>query len=267
MRFAREAAAARSAAIAAGRFVRARLAGRRTVTHKGAIDLVTEVDRASEERIVARIRRAFPRDAILTEERPELRGDPARRWIIDPLDGTTNYVHRYPFFCISVAFELRGRVAVGVVYDPMKGELFHARRGGGAWLGTRRIRTSATRRLRDALLASGFAYDVRRSGRNNLNHWADFTRRAQALRRDGAAALDLCYVACGRTDGFWELKLHPWDTAAGGLLVEEAGGRLTDFRGRPFRLEGEETLASNGPLHAAMVRVLAIGARGSRGRP
>jgi myo-inositol-1(or 4)-monophosphatase len=228
-------------------------------TKSASIDLVTDVDHACEHLIVETLARERPHDAILAEEG---RGEDAVgaewRWVIDPLDGTMNYAHGYPRFCVSIAAERRGSALVGVVYDPLLDELFAAERGAGATLNGRAIRVSGEVELGRALLATGFAYDVHRSADDNVDHFAHFVKRARGLRRDGSAALDLCYVAAGRFDGYWELKLHPWDVAAGNLIVTEAGGRVSDFRGEPARGDGRETVASNGHLHRAMLEVLSL---------
>ena len=223
---------------------------------KGEINLVTEVDRICERKIIEIIEEAFPEHNILTEETPMPEGSSPYRWIIDPLDGTTNYTHGYPFFCTSIALELEGKVILGAIYDPLLDELFTAQQGQGAFLNGERITVSTTERLTEALLCTGFPYDLRESPINNLDHFNSFIMKARAIRRDGSAALDLCYVAMGRFDGFWELKLNPWDVAAGKLLVEEAGGMVTDFEGGPLDIYGQETLASNRRIHGEMVRVL-----------
>jgi myo-inositol-1(or 4)-monophosphatase len=223
---------------------------------KGEINLVTEVDRICEKRIIEIIKETFPEHNILTEETPMPEGSSPYRWIIDPLDGTTNYAHGYPFFCTSIALELEGKIILGAIYDPLLDELFTAQQGQGAFLNGKRISVSTTKRLTEALLCTGFPYDLRESPVNNLDHFNHFIMEARAVRRDGSAALDLCYVAAGRFDGFWELKLNPWDVAAGKLLVEEAGGVVTDFGGSPLNIYGQETLASNGRIHEEMARVL-----------
>jgi myo-inositol-1(or 4)-monophosphatase len=229
----------------------------RVGTKSAAIDLVTDVDHACEALIVETLRRERPRDAVLAEEGggggP---ADAAWRWVIDPLDGTMNYAHGYPRFCVSIGVERAGSAEVGVVYDPLLDELFAAERGAGATLNGRPIRVSDETLLSRALLATGFAYDVHRSQDDNVANFARFVKLARGLRRDGSAALDLCYVAAGRFDGFWELKLHRWDVAAGGLIVREAGGRTSDFAGREIGEDVRQTLASNGHLHAAMLREL-----------
>jgi myo-inositol-1(or 4)-monophosphatase len=234
------------------------------VEFKGGIDLVTDTDKKSEAAIVAAIRRLFPEHAILAEEGGEEGAGaggagvdtPEWRWVIDPLDGTTNFAHRYPFFCVSIALERAGERALGVVYDPLRDECFAARRGGGASLNGAPIAVTREGRLERALAATGFAYDVHDRPEETLRFFAPFLSRVQGVRRDGSAALNLAYVACGRFDLFWEVKLHAWDVAAGALLVEEAGGRVTDFSGGAMPNDGLEVAASNGALHAALLAVL-----------
>jgi len=254
-------ALAEEIARAAGAIQRARYETDLTVRTKSAsIDLVTEVDHACEALCIERIRAARPRDAILAEEGGgEERPGASWRWVIDPLDGTMNFAHGYPRFCVSIGIELEGCAEIGVVYDPLLDELFAATRGGGATRNGRPIRVSRVRELGKALLATGFAYDVHRSIDDNIAHFAKFVKRARGLRRDGSAALDLCYVAAGRFDGFWELKLRAWDVAAGNLMVEEAGGRTSDFAGNPASGDGRETVASNGAIHEAMLELLRRG--------
>jgi myo-inositol-1(or 4)-monophosphatase len=189
------------------------------------------------------------------------RKDAAFRWIIDPLDGTTNYAHGLPIFCVSVALEIEGIVELGAVYDPTRDELFTGRRGRGATMNGSRIAVSQTGDLTDSLLATGFPYDLRTSDTNNTDHWSAMLPRAQAIRRIGSAALALCYTAMGRFDGFWELKLFPWDVAAGALFVEEAGGRVTYLGGEPFSIYSKEVVASNGRIHSQMVEILSRGKR------
>jgi len=226
-------------------------------TKSASIDLVTEVDHACEALIVDGIRERRPDDAILAEEGGGSDHPSAHwRWIIDPLDGTTNFAHGYPRFCVSIGVEHQGVATVGVVYDPLLDELFSAVRGGGARLNGRPLRVSAETRLDHAMLSTGFAYDVHSSTDDNLDHFAVFAKTVQAIRRDGSAALNLCYVAAGRFDGFWELKLRPWDVAAGILIVEEAGGRTSDFSGQGSCTSGLEAIASNTQLHEAMLEIL-----------
>ena len=226
-------------------------------TKSAPVDLVTEVDHACEKLIVDALGRERPGDAILAEEGSGSdRADATWRWIIDPVDGTTNYAHGYPRFCVSIGVEHEGRREIGVVYDPLLDELYHAVRGGGAFRNERPIQVSRETALDCALLATGFAYDRRASEVDNLDHFATFLKRARALRRDGSAALDLCYVAAGRLDGYWELKLQPWDVAAGYLIVEEAGGRCSDFAGGGPNRSGAQVVASNGGVHDDMLSVL-----------
>jgi myo-inositol-1(or 4)-monophosphatase len=241
----------------AGDLLRERLDKRHTVEYKGETNLVTEADHLSEALIMERIRREFPGHDILTEESPETANGSRFRWIIDPLDGTTNYAHGHPVFAVSIALEVDSAIMLGAVYSPMLDELFTAERGAGAFLNGRPLTVSRTERLSRALLATGFPYDIREDRNNNMNYSSAMELRGQAVRRAGSAALDLAYIAAGRLDGFWELKLAPWDTAAGWLLVDEAGGCLTDLRGAPYRLDSPDILASNGILHAEMVRVFA----------
>jgi len=231
-------------------------------TKSATIDLVTEVDRACEKLIVEGIQAARPEDAILAEEGHGSDDDQAPfRWIIDPLDGTTNFAHGFPRFCVSIGIERKGERVAGVVYDPLLDERFEALRGEGAWLGERRLRVTSETEFGRALVATGFAYDVHRSADDNLASFHNVVKTARGIRRDGSAALDLCYVAAGRLDAYWELKLHPWDVAAGFLIVEEAGGRITDFRGGPADPTGHEVVSSNGPLHEALLARLEPGDR------
>ncbi len=222
-----------------------------------ANDLVTDVDLACEALIAERLRAERPGDSLLTEEGSGWeREGAAWCWVIDPLDGTTNFAHGYPRFCVSIGVEHRGERRVAAVYDPLLDELYHAVRGGGAWLNGTPLRVSDRKHLGECLVATGFAYD--RSGReDNLGHVGVFLKTVQAVRRDGSAALNLCYVAAGRVDGYWELYLHPWDVAAGLLLVEEAGGRCSDLGGDPAPRSGGQIVASNGHVHHAMLALLA----------
>jgi myo-inositol-1(or 4)-monophosphatase len=236
-----------------------------TPERKGRIDLVTEYDRRAERVLLDEIARRFPGHAVLAEESGARGtggggGTGSVRWLVDPLDGTTNYAHNYPFFCVSVAAEVDGTLAAGAVYDPVRDELFAASAGAGATLNGRPLEVSDIGRVEDALIVTGFPYDRPERG---LPLFAAFLTRAQALRRDGSAALNLCYLAAGRFDGFWEGHLSPWDMAAGVLIVREAGGRVTDYAGGMVRLERPEILASNGRIHEEMMAILA-GERGTR---
>jgi myo-inositol-1(or 4)-monophosphatase len=242
------------AARGAGRLLRGELGGARRISHKRSIiDLVTEMDQRSERFIVERLLGTFPDHGVLAEESGEIRGRSEYRWVIDPLDGTTNYAHGLPIFAVSVALECAGAVELGVAYDPARDECFVAERGHGATLDSEPIRVSSVPSLDGSLLVTGFPYDIRTTTETNLPEYAALSVRAQAVRRLGSAVLDLCYVACGRLDGFWELTLGPWDMAAGGLIVQEAGGLVTNVRGGPWRLEGPGILASNGLVHDAIL--------------
>jgi myo-inositol-1(or 4)-monophosphatase len=242
---------------AAGDLLRRELHGPRRIVFKGSpTNLVTEMDARAEALIVDGLLAAFPGDAILAEERGAQAGRSGRRWIIDPIDGTTNYAHGLPAYAVSIALEVGGRVQLGVVYDPSHDELYVAERGGGAFCNDTRLAVSTTAALDDSLLTTGFPYDIRVNADNNLKEYAVFATRSRAVRRFGSAVIDLAWVACGRYDGFWELRLGPWDVAAGGLLVEEAGGRLTSITGEPLDLERPTLVASNGRIHDAMLAVL-----------
>jgi myo-inositol-1(or 4)-monophosphatase len=243
----------------AGRILADRFGRALQITHKGDIDIVTEADLASERLIVERIKSYYPRHAILAEESGASAPSGASewKWIIDPLDGTTNYAHAYPCFCVSIGLEHKGEMALGVVYDPMRDETFAAERGEGATLNGRRIRVSEVDDLNEAMLCTGFPYNVRDRG-DFARHFHNFIMHAQAVRRDGSAALDLAAVACGRFDGFWEEGLRPWDVAAGVLLVEEAGGRVSHYDGAAFDIYTPPIMASNGLVHDAMMRVLQL---------
>jgi myo-inositol-1(or 4)-monophosphatase len=242
------------AARGAGKLLREELRGPRRISHKrSVIDLVTEMDQRAERLIVERLLGAFPDHAVLAEESGATDGRSEYRWVIDPLDGTTNYAHGLPIFAVSVALERAGVVELGVAYDPTRDECFVAQRGQGATLDGEPIRVSSVDTLDRALLVTGFPYDIRTTGQTNLPEYAALSVRTQAVRRLGSAVLDLCYVACGRFDGYWEFAVGPWDMAAGGLIVQEAGGRVTNVHGGPWRLEGPGVLASNGLVHAAVL--------------
>jgi myo-inositol-1(or 4)-monophosphatase len=225
------------------------------VSKKGPINLVTEADVAAEQAVIKRIRETFPSHQILAEEQGELEGDPDFRWLIDPLDGTTNFAHSYPMFCVSIGLEVEGEVELGVIYNPVARELFSARRGHGAFLNGSRIFVSQKAALPDSLLVTGFSYDMGEI-QKNLRLFEKMMMRSRAVRRDGSAAMDMCAVACGRFDGFWEISLHPWDVAAGKVIVEEAGGCVTAFDGSPCTIYDSELLATNGRVHREMSQVL-----------
>lgn len=224
------------------------------ISYKGEVDLVTQADRRSEDAIVGRLRGYFPKHAIVAEEGGGQEGDGRHRWIVDPLDGTTNFAHGYPCFAVSIGLEQEGELVAGVVYQPITKELFTASRGEGAYLNERQIQVSQIDHLSTSLLATGFP-SAKRARNPNIHYYWNFTLRSHGVRRDGSAALDLAAVACGRFDGFWEFGLHPWDTAAGVLLVREAGGIVTNFSGLPYHVGDYETLASNGRIHMELSQV------------
>jgi myo-inositol-1(or 4)-monophosphatase len=231
----------------------------KTIAYKsGAVtNLVTNVDREIENFIKDRIRRSFPEDSILAEESPLENADSARRWIIDPLDGTTNFAHGLPIFCISIAVELEGELILGAVFNPALQEFYSAEKGKGARAnGRKKMRVSSAKQLSQSLLVTGFPYDIHDHPENSLPYFNALIRRAQGIRRLGSAALDLCYLAMGRFDGFFEVYLNPWDTAAGMLILQEAGGTITDFEGRPYSIYKRQLAASNGKIHREMLEVI-----------
>jgi len=268
----RAAAVGRQAALAAGAVLRQNFCKPHRITFKGAIDPVTETDIQSQEMITALIRQTFPGHGLLAEEttgegqgeqpRPAVSAPsweedpPAYRWIIDPLDGTVNFAHGFPAFCVSIALEAEGTLQYGVIYDPLRDELFEARKGGGAFLNGQPIRVSQTARLDRALLATGFPYDIRERLPETLGRLGRMLGVAQGVRRAGSAALDMAYVACSRCDGFWEENLKPWDTAAGLLIITEAGGKITTFSGGDYDIYAANIVASNGLLHMAIIEEL-----------
>jgi myo-inositol-1(or 4)-monophosphatase len=236
------------------------------VHFKGERDLVTEVDRASEEAIHGRLRRAFPSHDFLMEEKETPRTGSPYLWVVDPLDGTTNYTHGYPHFCCSIALLHEGKTVLGVVLDPVRKDLFIAVAGGGAYLNGRRIRTSQEDRLIRCLIGTGFPNEIRKARDKNLRRFARVLPEVRGVRRSGSAALDFCYLAAGRLDGYWVLTLSPWDSAAGVLLVEEAGGCVTDLEGSPPHLHTEAFVASNGRIQGELLSLLSgrAGPRTSR---
>lgn len=225
--------------------------------YKGAVDLVTEYDRRSEALILGRLRAEFPDHAIRAEESGRSGRAAEYEWLVDPLDGTTNFAHGFPIFAVSIALTRRAELVAGVIYDPLRDELFAAEAGAGARLNDAPIRVSAEAALDRALLTTGFPYDVRTSDVNNFSQFNAFYRAAQAVRRPGSAALDGAYVACGRVDGYWEFKMKPWDIAAAALMVREAGGRVTTADGDENFLGASSVVMSNGLIHAPMLAVLA----------
>jgi myo-inositol-1(or 4)-monophosphatase len=266
----------RQAALAAGALLKLNYEKPHDITLKSAIDPVTESDFASQETIISLIHQTFPDHDILAEEEDLKEGEggaydmsaratgqgrssllPDYRWIIDPLDGTVNFAHGFPLFCVSIAFEATGVVEYGVVFDPLREELFEASRGGGAFLNRRPLKVSRVDRLERALVATGFPYDIRERLPETLARMGRAMATSQGLRRAGSAALDLCYVAAGRLDGFFEENLKPWDTAAGVLLVAEAGGMVSTFADTPYSLSSKNILASNSLIHYDLVEILA----------
>ncbi len=244
------------AAHAAGRILKERADRIGKIQYKGEIDPITEVDLLCEQEVIGCIRKTFPDHAFLAEESGTTEGDSDHLWIIDPLDGTVNYAHGYPAYCVSIGYQYKGEMVAGAVYNPCLDELFVAEKGQGVTLNGKTISVSPITDLKQSLLATGFPYDINESPDNNLDHFQNFIKSCQAIRRPGSAALDLCYTAMGRFEGFWEMKLHPWDYAAGWLMIEEAGGTVTRFDGSPFQIGDRSILASNGHIHQAMVDVL-----------
>ncbi len=238
-----------------GKILKIRFGERRIIAKKSELSLVTAIDHESEKCILGIIRNSFPDHAILAEE-SAAQGNSPYRWIIDPLDGTTNYAHTFPVACVSIAYEENGVVEIGGVYDPFRDELFFAERGQGATLNGKPIVVSQNPALSESLLATGFPYDRREKIDEYLPVFKTFMMKVHGIRRCGAAAIDLCYVACGRYDGYWECKLQPWDKAAAGLIVIEAGGSLSNFSGEPLTLEDTQNVASNGFIHREMLEVL-----------
>lgn len=244
------------AARAGGAVLRQRWGTKRTIEFKGRIDLVTDADRASEEAVVGVLKRHFPGHRILAEEGGALDSPSGYRWIIDPLDGTTNFAHGVPHYCVSVGCEGPAGIEAGAILDPVRDELFQASRGGGSWLNGVRLSVSTTSDLGDALLGVGFPADIWTHPEEPLALFGRFSQKARGMRRPGSAALDLAYVAAGRFDGFYEQRLKAWDVAAGSLLITEAGGRITHLLGGPMDLARADVLASNGHLHAKMLEIV-----------
>lgn len=243
-------------AVDTGKFIKSRLGKVKELSFKQRRNIVTDVDKKAERLIIDRLKYEFPDYSILAEEGSLKKSESNYKWIIDPIDGTTNFAHSFPLFCVSIALEYMGEPIIGVVYNPARNELFYAEKNKGAYLNNKSIHVSKTDRLSRSLVATGFAYVLRKTKCNNLDHFMNFTLFAQALRRLGSAALDMCYVACGRLDGFWEAGLYPWDTPAGCVIVKEAGGKVSNFSGEKHNHYEKETLASNGKIHKQMVNVL-----------
>jgi myo-inositol-1(or 4)-monophosphatase len=244
---------ARKAAKESGRIQVQGLSEKLQVDHKGRYDLVTDVDRKCEEVVTGILEQAFPTIGILAEESTHKDTGSGETWIIDPLDGTTNYASGYPAFCTNIALQRDGEIVLGVVYEPLRDELFEAVRKKGARRNGDPVRVSNTEDLSQALLATGFPYDRCEQPQTNLDRFCALTMRTRGVRRGGSASLDLCYTACGRLDGYWEIRLQPWDVCAGALIVSEAGGRISNLAGGDYDWTGKETLASNRRLHDALV--------------
>ena len=244
--------------VQAGERLRKKFGHVKSIHHKSGsrINLVTNVDEEIEKFVKSQIKKRFPKDSILAEESELENADSPQRWIIDPIDGTTNFAHGLSLFSISIGVELEGEVIAGGVIDPIHQELFFAQKGKGATLNGKKIRVSRTRKLSKSLLATGFPYDVHKHPEKSLPFFNAVIQKAQGIRRLGSAALDLCYLAMSRFDGFFEVFLHPWDTAAGCLILQEAGGVATDFQGRPYSIYQREIAASNGRIHEEMIRIL-----------
>lgn len=241
----------------AGEILRTGFGKEHQVEFKGEIDLVTEIDHKSEELILGKISRRFPGHAVLSEESGARAGSAEHLWYVDPLDGTLNYSHGLPIFCVSIAYSLNGQLELAAIYDPIKEEMFTAKRNKGAQLNGKAIRVSSATDLKGSLLVTGFPYDAWTNPINNFEEFQQFSMRTQGVRRLGSAALDLCYVAAGRLDGFWEIRLNAWDVAAGALIAQEAGALVTDVRGGPdFISKPQSVLAANPSLHARMLEIL-----------
>ena len=239
-----------------GNIIRSNFGQNIQAEYKGEIDIVTAIDKKCEETIISIIKKKFPNHSILAEESGKDTQTENYSWIIDPIDGTTNFFHSFPVVCTSIAVAHKNEIILGGIYDPLRDELFFAEKGKGAVMNGQPIKVSQTEKLDKSLLATGFAYDRRQHADYYLSYFKAFMLKTQGTRRAGAAALDLCYVACGRIDGFWEFKLKPWDVAAGKLIVEEAGGKISMFNGNTFDLFGNETLASNSKIHSEMIEII-----------
>ena len=255
----KELQAANEAATAAGQILNQLFGQVKDISKKGEIDLVTEADYQAEKTLIESIHRYFPQDNILAEEAGDHEQSSHRTWIIDPLDGTTNFVHGFPFFAVSIGLEIEGEMVAGVVLNPFMNERFEATRGKGAFLNRKPIAVSRTNHLKDALLATGFPYDIHEKHEEVLNYFRKMVITAQGVRRPGSAALDMCYVAAGKFDGFWEQGLKPWDTAAGVVIVKEAGGELSTFQGKHYSPYEESIVAANPLVHSQIIATLKNG--------
>jgi len=226
------------------------------INYKGRANAVTQVDRESENTIISIIRNKYPDHSIIAEERPAIETTSDYKWIIDPLDGTTNYIHGFPVFSISIALALQNDIILGVVYDPLRSELYSAIKNSGTYLNKEKIRVSTIKKLTTALVATGFPYEVQENFFLNMKIFQNMYQHTQGVRRAGSAAIDLCYVACGRLDGFWEFDLNPWDIAAGALIVKEAGGLVTNTENNTYCLEDKHIIASNQLIHREMYKII-----------
>ncbi len=240
----------------AGKYLKDNSKKIKKISYKGDINLVTNVDREVEAILIGSLSREFPDIGFLAEESGKTGCGSGLKWVIDPIDGTTNFAHGFPFYAISVGLEKAGKPVLGIVYNPEHNEFFYAEKGKCAFLNGKRIKVSTVKELKKSLLMTGFSYKLGKSMDENLVHFRNFLISSQAVRRAGSASLDLCYVACGRLEAFWELDLFPWDTAAGWLIVKEAGGEVTDFTGREFNNNSRQILASNGKIHKQMLKIL-----------
>ena len=245
------------AAKRAGEIIRENFHKKKLIDYKGRINLVTNVDREAEKVVIETIKNYYPKHNILTEE-TEYAQDPDQEycWVIDPLDGTTNYVHGFPFVCVSIALQRNGKSIVGVVYNPILHELFHAEKGKCSFRNNEPVSVSGNADFSKSLLATGFPYDMLNDERNNIQNFAQVIKNCRGIRRPGSAAIDICYVACGVFDGYWELELYPWDTAAGIVILDEAGGKVSKFDGSEFSIFDKEIVASNGKVHEELLKVL-----------
>lgn len=243
------------AAMTAGKHMLSRISARAGFAEKSEISIVTETDKECEKIVLDKILGAFPDHSILSEESDAIEGS-HHRWIIDPIDGTTNFAHTFPASCVSIAYEEEGVVMMGAIYDPFRDEMFFASKGAGSFLNGRRIFVSETKSLSHSLMATGFPYDRKERIDDYLAMIKTFLLLTHDIRRVGAAALDMCYVACGRFDGYWEANIEAWDKAAGMLIVTEAGGKVSDYSGNPMTLKGRQNVASNGHIHEAMLKVI-----------
>jgi myo-inositol-1(or 4)-monophosphatase len=246
------------AAQSAGQFIMENVDKAIEINYKGRANAVTEIDRRSEEIIISQIHSSFPNHQILAEETPAINTSSPFKWIIDPLDGTTNFIHGLPAFAVSIAVEYNSDVIIGVVYDPSRKELFSAMKSKGAFLNRKQIKVSNVKTLSESLLATGFPYELQYNFNLNIDIFREMYQKSQGVRRIGSAALDLCYTACGRFDGFWEFDLNPWDVAAGVLIVSEAGGKSSDFSGKDSSIYGKQVLATNGLIELEMLEILSL---------